>query len=90
MPIEALSPDNKRMTVVNFCLNETRPQELVVVRDCGHIVGTVWIDYEDLFARSMSSLLGHSKVKSHEWGMLTTVTEHGDKLQIPCHYVDIV
>lgn len=28
------------------------------------------------------------KVKSDEWGALTITTEHGDKIQIPCHYID--
>lgn len=36
----------------------------------------------------MSSSIKDKKVKSDEWGELAVTTEHGDKIQVPCHYID--
>ena len=74
------------MTVREFCLRKTQVGELCVIRDCGYIVATVWIDIEDLFR--MDTEVANMKVKSDEWGTLSITTEHGDRLQIPCHYID--
>lgn len=74
------------MTVKGFCLTETQVGELCVFRDDGWIIGTTWIDHEDLF--TMDNEIRNKKVKSDEWGTLTITTEHGDKIQIPCHYID--
>lgn len=74
------------MTVREFCLKKTQVGELCVFRDDGWIVGSAWIDHEDLF--TMSSSIKNKKVKSDEWGELAVTTEHGDKIQVPCHYID--
>lgn len=74
------------MTVREFCLKKTQVGELCVFRDDGWIVGSTWIDHEDLF--TMSSRIKDKKVKSDEWGELAVTTEHGDKIQVPCHYID--
>ncbi len=50
------------------------------------IVGATWIDYEDLFM--ISHDIRDGVVISDEWGTLPIVTEHGDKMEIPCHYID--
>lgn len=74
------------MTVREFCLRNTRAHELVVIRDCGWIVATAWIDDEDIF-RLLESVKNKTVIKN-EWGKLSVVTEHGDTIEIPCHYID--
>ena len=74
------------MTVGEFCLKKTQVGELCVFRDAGYIIGATYIDREDLF--TMSDRIQNAEVKFDEWGTLTIKTEHGDKIQIPCHYID--
>jgi len=74
------------MTAREFCLKKTQVSELCVIRDTGWIVAIVWIDSEDLFA--MNETIAKMEVKSDEWGTLSIVTKHGDKLEVPCHYID--
>jgi len=74
------------MTVREFCLKKTQVEELCVFRDEGWIIGSTWIDHEDLF--TMSDRIKNKEVKSDEWGVLTIATKHGKKIQIPCHYID--
>lgn len=52
----------------------------------GWIVTNVWIDHEDLFA--IHPNINDKEVKSDEWGTLPIVTEYGDSISIPCHYID--
>lgn len=73
------------MKVREFCMKKTQARELCVIREGGWIVSSAWIDYEDLFA--IHSNIACKKVKSDEWGTLSIVTEHGDKIDIPCHYI---
>jgi hypothetical protein len=77
----------KVMTVREFCRKKTQALELCIVRDSGWIVQAVWIDHEDLFG--MSQRYENQEVKSDEWGTIPIITEHGDKIEIPCHYIDI-
>mgnify|MGYP004516723225 CR=1 FL=1 len=74
------------MDVREFCLKKTQAEELCVFRDKGYIIGATWIDHEDLF--TMSNSIKDKKVKSDEWGTLTVTTKHGDKIDVPCHYID--
>ena len=74
------------MTVVQFCLTKTQVGELCVFRSDGYILGSTWIDNEELF--TINHIIRDKKVKSDEWGTLEITTEHGDKIQIPCHYID--
>lgn len=74
------------MTVREFCLKKTQVGELCVFRADGWIIGLTWINHEDLF--TMSDSIKDEKVKSDELGALTITTEHGNNIQIPCHYID--
>lgn len=74
------------MRVQDFCLKKTQAKELCVFRDQGWIVGATWIDYEDLFI--ISHDIRDGVVISDEWGTLPIITEYGDKMEIPCHYID--
>lgn len=74
------------MTIGEFCRRKTQAKELCVIRDCGYITTTAWIDYEDLF--SITPRIRDAEVKSDEWGTLSIVTEHGDSIEVPCHYID--
>lgn len=74
------------MKVKDFLLKETKVGELCVIRMDGWIAMTAWIDHEDLFAINQN--VGERIVKSNEWGMLPIITEHGDKITVPCHYID--
>lgn len=74
------------MTVREFCMKQTQVKELVVIRDCGWIVATAWIDYEDIFR--LSEKTSQLEVISDEWGTIDVVTEHGDTISVPCHYVN--
>ena len=75
------------MTVREFCLKKTQNGELCVFRIYGKIIiGSTWIDNEGFF--SITNSIKDKKVKSDEWGTLEISTEHGDKIQVPCHYID--
>ena len=76
------------MTVREFCINKTQNGELCVFRfrSAGYIIGSTWIDNEGFF--SITNSIKDKKAKSDEWGTLEITTEHGDKIQIPCHYID--
>lgn len=74
------------MTVREFCMKKTQVNELVVIRDCGWIVATAWIDYEDIFR--LPEKTSQLEVISDEWGTINVVTEHGDDISIPCHYIN--
>lgn len=74
------------MTVKEFCMKKTQVNELVVIRDCGWIVATTWIDSEDIFR--LPERTSQLEVISDEWGTIPIVTEHGDTVSIPCHYVN--
>ena len=73
------------MTVGEFCRSKTQPEELCVIRQDGWIKATAWIDYEDLFA--IHPDIRDKEVKSDEWGTLPIVTQHGDSIIVPCHYI---
>ena len=60
--------------------------ELCIIRENGWIVGAVWIDHEDLFA--IHPDLREAEVRSDEWGTIPIATEHGDTIEVPCHYID--
>lgn len=74
------------MTILEFCRTQTQAHELCVFRDRGYIVSAVWIDYEDIF--QICDHIKNAELKAHTWGTLSIVTQHGDKLEIPCHYID--
>lgn len=74
------------MTVAEFCLRHTQVGELCVFRRDGWLIGAAWIDHEDLF--TIHESIKDQEVKSKEWGTLPIVTEHGDEIQMPCHFVD--
>lgn len=73
------------MRVQDFCLKKTQAKELCVFRDQGWLLEQ-HVDYEDLFM--ISHDIRDGVVISDEWGTLPIVTEHGDKMEIPCHYID--
>lgn len=81
-----MEEQKQSMTVREFCLKKTQVGELCVFRECGWIIGSTWIDHEDLF--TMSDYIKDKEVKSDEWGTLTITTEHGDEINVPCHYID--
>ena len=74
------------MTVVQFCLTKTQVGELCVFRSDGYIHGSTWNNKKNLF--TINHIKKKKKVKSDEWGTLEITTEHGDKIQVPCHYID--
>lgn len=76
----------EKITIGEFCLHHTQVGELCVFRDTGYIVGSTWIDNEDLFA--IHDKIRNAEMKSHSWGTISITTEHGDKLDVPCHYID--
>lgn len=75
------------MTVREFCLNKTQAHELVVIRDAGWIVASVWIDYEDIFL--IPERVKEKEIRQDSWGTLSIATKHGDKIEVPCHYLDV-
>jgi len=75
------------MTVYEFCRNKTQIHQLCVIRDSGWIVETVWIDSEDIFRISDNSK--KAEVKNTGFGVLPIMTEHGDRIYVPCLYIDI-
>lgn len=81
-----LLKDPTAITVREFCLHKTQATELCVLCDEGWIVGTVWIDHEDIFR--IPDSLKDAIVKSDYWGELTIVNELGAKTKIPAHFID--
>ena len=75
------------MTLFKFLREKTKAKELCVIRVCGYIVASAWIDYEDLFAIPHS--LVDKPVKKDEWGFLSIVNENNAEIKIPCHYIDV-
>ena len=75
------------MKLKDFLWNKTNARELCVIRDCGWIVASCWIDYEDLFC--IPPTLKDKEVKRDEWGYLSIVNENNAEIKIPCHYVDV-
>lgn len=74
------------MTVYEFCRQKTLAHQLCVIRECGWILETVWIDHEDLFRISESSK--NAEVKGTEFGELPIITKDGLKVYAPCLYID--
>ena len=75
------------MTVREFCRHKTQALELCVIRDSGWIVHSVWIDYEDIFV--LSSKYENKEVIKDEWGTIPIVDKNGNKINVPCHYIDV-
>ena len=51
------------MKLSEFLLKKTQALELCVIRDCGWIVASYYIDHEDLFDRYVDNGLGNMEVK---------------------------
>lgn len=79
--------ESDKMTVMDFLRNETKPLELCVIRDEGYIVASCWIDYEDIFM--IPDSLASKRVKSTEWGTLSTVNKNGFAKYVECHFIDV-
>ena len=75
------------MTVQHFCLHNTQVGELCIIRDCGYIIESVWIDIEDIF--SISEYCKNKEVEHDEWGYLYITNENGTKTKVQVHYIDI-
>lgn len=45
------------MTVIEFCVKKTQVGELCVFRSDGWIIGSTWIDHEDLFTMTKHFLV---------------------------------
>ena len=75
------------MTVREFCRHKTQALELCIIRESGWIVHSVWIDYEDIFV--LSSKYENKEVIKDEWGTIPIVDKNGNKIDVPCHYIDV-
>lgn len=75
------------MTVNDFCMKKTQAFQLCAIRDSGYIVETVWIDLEDIFR--ISEETRNEEVKDAEFGSLLIATPRGDRIEVPCMYIDI-
>lgn len=62
------------MTVEEFCLQKTQKGEMCVFMVNGRIVGTVWIDPDNL--SMIHPAIGKKKFDSAFWSRLSIVTEH--------------
>lgn len=77
------------MTLSEFLLKKTQALELCVIRDCGWIVASCYIDHEDLFHSRLNNKLRDMEVQGDEWGVINTKLKDGKVIQIPCHYIDV-
>lgn len=75
------------MTVREFCRHKTQALELCIIRESGWIVHSVWIDYEDIFV--LSNQYENKEVIKDEWGTILIVDKNGNKIDVPCHYIDV-
>lgn len=55
---------DKPRPVYKVLHDELPAKAYVIIRECGWRVGMVWIDYEDLWARSLSRNIADLRVKS--------------------------
>lgn len=75
------------MTIREFCRHKTQALELCIIRESGWIVHSVWIDYEDIFV--LSNQYENKEVIKDEWGTIPIVDKNGNKIDVPCHYIDV-
>lgn len=79
--------EKNSITVREFCYHKTKALELCVIRNAGWVEDCIYIDYEDLFV--LSDKYADKEVKNVEWGTITIVDKDGNKMEIPCHYIDV-
>lgn len=77
------------MNLIQFLREKTDVCELCIIREDGWRTGAVWIDNEDLWIRCISSTVMRMPVKGDSWGVITIINAHGEKKDVPCHYIDI-
>lgn len=75
------------MKLITFLRQQTKVHELCVIRDCGYITTTAWIDNEDLFRIPVQ--YQECKVLKDAWGILTVTDKDNRTVKVPCHYIDI-
>lgn len=75
------------MKLCDFLRNKTRVYELCVIRNYGYIFDSCWIDSTHLFL--VHPELINLEVKGDSWGVLPITIENGNKMYVPCHYIDV-
>ena len=82
---KTLSKEPTRLT--DFLLHKTNALELCAITENHWIKAVCYIDHEDLF--HIPPDFANRAVKSEEWNYLTIVDKDGNKMQIPCHCIDV-
>lgn len=75
------------MKLAEFLLERTKGQQMCAILDSGCIIETAYIDHEDLYIASIKNR--DREVKCFYWSTLDIRTQHGDKLSIPCRYIEL-
>lgn len=77
------------MPLSEFLLHHTQARELCAITMGGWINATFFIDHEDLFIRYLHPDLSKATVKSDRWETLPIVDGRGNKMDIPCHFIEV-
>lgn len=74
------------MTIREFCLKHIQVGELMIFKENGWIIGSTYIDHEDMF--TIPETIANKEVKSNSWQRIYLTTANGDKVSAPCHVID--
>ena len=75
------------MTVIEYCLHETRVYELVIIRVSGRVRCPAYIDHEDLFR--LPPDIADAEVIHSKRSYIDIATRAGGAWTAPCVYLDI-
>lgn len=75
------------MTVIEYCLHETRVYELVIIRVSERVRCSAYIDHEDLFR--LPPDIADAEVIHSKRGYIDIATRAGGAWTAPCVYLDI-
>ena len=75
------------MTVIEYCLHETRVYELVIIRVSGRVSCSAYIDHEDLFR--LPPDIANAEVIHSKRSYIDIATRAGGAWSAPCVYLDI-
>ena len=75
------------MTVIEYCLHETKVHELVIIREYGYERCVAYIDCEDLFR--LPPDYAHADVIGSFYGHIKVLDHRGAYVSVPCTYLDI-
>ena len=75
------------MTVIQYCREEAKWRDLVIIRDNGWVRCSAYIDHEDLFRLPLD--IANAEVVGAGRGWIRLANRSGGLEDAPCVYLDI-